>query len=133
MPPAMPPAMLRALHHVQLAMPAGHEPEARAFYAGLLGLEDVPKPAQLGRRGGAWFESGSVRVHLGVEDPFRPARKAHPAFLVGDLAALCARFDAAGHPYRVDDSLPGHERIYTHDPFCNRIELLQPASSQPKL
>lgn len=122
--------MLLDLHHVQLAMPRGREPEARAFYAGLLGLEEVPKPPRLTARGGAWFERGAVRVHLGIEEPFRPARKAHPAFVVQDLAALCARFDAAGHRYRADDALPDHDRIFTEDPFGNRIELMHPASDR---
>lgn len=125
--------MLCALHHVQLAMPAGREPEARGFYSGLLGLDEVPKPPVLARRGGVWFERGPVRVHLGVDDPFRPARKAHPAFLVSDLPALCARFDAAGQDYRHDAALPGHDRIYTDDPFGNRIELLEVAGNGASL
>lgn len=127
--------MLTSLHHVQLAMPAGGEAQARGFYAGLLGLPEVAKPPRLAGRGGAWFERGPVRVHLGTEDPFQPARKAHPAFVVGDLAALCARFDAAGHSYRPDDrpdgTLPDHDRIFTEDPFGNRIELMQPARNLP--
>jgi len=125
--------MLNELHHVQLAMPKGGEPEARDFYADLLGLDEVPKPPDLARRGGVWFERGPVRVHLGIEEPFRPARKAHPAFLVGDLAALRARFDAAGQSYRTDGALPGYDRIYTDDPFGNRIELLEPARGRAAL
>ena len=84
------------LDHVQLAMPAGAEAEATAYYEGLLGLTQIPKPEPLASRGGCWFAHGSVQVHLGVEAPFRPAKKAHPAFLVDDLAALCARLEAAG-------------------------------------
>ncbi len=122
--------MLYALKHVQLAMPAGREPEARNFYVRLFGLEEVPKPPDLARRGGTWFAPGSVRVHLGIEDPVRPARKAHPAFLVEDLAALRARFNAAGHDYRSDGALPGHDLIFTDDPFGNRIELLEPARAR---
>ncbi|MCB1356925.1 MAG: glyoxalase [Maritimibacter sp.] len=123
--------MLAALHHVQLAMPADREAEARGFYGGLLGLDEIPKPPDLARRGGACFETGEVRVHLGVETPFRPAKKAHPAFLVHDLAGLRLRFDAAGQSYTPDDALPGFDRIYTEDPFGNRIELLQPESGPP--
>lgn len=119
--------MLQALHHVQLAMPEGGEPEARRFYGDLLGLDEVAKPPTLAPRGGVWFERGAVRVHLGVETPFRPARKAHPAFVVSDLAALLGRFDAAGQGYRPDDALPGFARVFTDDPFGNRIELLGPA------
>ena len=114
-----------ALDHVQLAMPPGGEGEARAFYAGLLGLPERDKPAPLRARGGCWFERGSVRVHLGVEDGFVPARKAHPAFWVDDLAVLAARLAAAGHPTRADMPLDGHDRLYVNDPFGNRIELMQ--------
>ena len=77
-----------AIDHVQLAMPAGKEDEARAFYAGLLELSETPKPPELAKRGGAWFERGAVKIHLGVEADFRPARKAHPALVVDDLPAL---------------------------------------------
>jgi catechol 2,3-dioxygenase-like lactoylglutathione lyase family enzyme len=125
--------MLYGLHHVQLAIPAGGEPAARAFYGGLLGLDEVTKPAHLASRGGAWFERGPVRVHLGVEDPFRPARKAHPAFLVSDLPALRVKLDAAGHYYLPDGELPGYDRIFTDDPFGNRIELLGPARDRKHL
>ncbi len=114
------------IDHVQLAMPAGPEAEARAeaFYAGLLGLPRVPKPAQLARRGGCWFERGPAKVHLGVEEEFRPARKAHPALVVSDIAALCDRLDASGHPTRRTEDVPGSPQWYVDDPFGNRIELL---------
>lgn len=114
-----------SLDHVQLAMPPGREEDARAFYAGVLGLAEVPKPPNLAARGGCWFEGGSARVHLGVEDPFASARKAHPAFLVTDLAAFKARLAAAGVAWRDDEPLPGYVRTYVSDPFGNRIELMQ--------
>lgn len=117
--------MITALHHVQLTMPKGAEPEARAFYADALGLTEVPKPAALQSRGGCWFESGSLRLHLGVEDDFRPATKAHPAFQVTDLSAACARLARAGVETLPDVDLPGIRRVFLRDPFGNRIELLE--------
>jgi catechol 2,3-dioxygenase-like lactoylglutathione lyase family enzyme len=115
-----------ALHHVQLAMPAGGEAAARAFYGGLLGMSERAKPANLAPRGGCWFTSGTAEIHLGVETPFRPARKAHPALLVTDLKALRATLTEAGHGCTCDEPLPGFDRIYVDDPFGNRIEFLQP-------
>jgi catechol 2,3-dioxygenase-like lactoylglutathione lyase family enzyme len=116
-----------AIEHVQLAMPPGRE-EARAFYAGLLGMVEVRTPAHLAARGGAWFEAGEVKVHLGVEESFRPARKAHPAFVVADLQELVACLRAAGHEAVEDQPLAGWQRIYIADPFGNRIELMERAS-----
>ncbi|SKA05506.1 VOC family protein [Consotaella salsifontis] len=116
-----------ALHHVQLAMPEGREAEARAFYAGLLGLGEETKPEHLARRGGCWFAAGETRLHLGVETDFRPARKAHPALLVDDLFALVTRIERAGFTVMEDQSLEGFERRYVSDPFGNRIELMQRA------
>lgn len=117
--------MLLALHHVQLAMPRVSEAKARDFYSGVLGLAEVAKPAALAGRGGVWFEHGELRVHLGVEDPFRPAKKAHPAFTVTDLAGLAHRLTVAGAPVRGDAALDGLERLFTEDPFGNRIELIE--------
>ncbi len=114
------------LDHVQLAMPAGREVEAGAFYEGLLGIPEVPKPPHLATRGGCWFERGDLRVHLGVDPDFRPARKAHPAFLVDDLPALGEALAAAGHRVDSDQPLAGYDRLYVEDPFGNRIELLEP-------
>lgn len=116
---------ITALHHVQLAMPRGHEDAARLFYVKILGFAEMTKPENLARRGGAWFRSGSAEVHLGVEDDFRPARKAHPALLVDDLAAVVERCAGAGYPVTSDESLSGYDRVYVADPFGNRIELLQ--------
>lgn len=113
------------LDHVQLAIPPGGEPAAREFYGGLLGLEELPKPDHLAKRGGCWFALGPLQLHLGVEDDFRPARKAHVGLLVDDLPAVVARLDAAGHHARSDQPLAGYERTYVGDPFGNRIELMQ--------
>ena len=119
-------ARLQRLDHVQLAMPSGPEAEAaaEAYYAGLLGLTRVPKPPALAVRGGCWFAAGDVQVHLGVEEPFAPARKAHPAFVVDDLDALAADLAAAGHDVRWSDELPDTRRFHTDDPFGNRLELI---------
>jgi catechol 2,3-dioxygenase-like lactoylglutathione lyase family enzyme len=115
-----------ALDHVQLAMPAGREDDARIFYSQLLGIPEVAKPPHLAARGGCWFESGSVKVHLGVEESFAPAKKAHPAFIVRNLAALSQRLKEAGYESKEDQPLEGFERRYVSDPFGNRIELMQP-------
>jgi catechol 2,3-dioxygenase-like lactoylglutathione lyase family enzyme len=113
------------IEHVQLAMPAGREAEAREFYCRLLGMAEVRKPPALAQRGGAWFESGSAKIHLGVETDFRPARKAHPALLVSDLRGLVDRLRAAGVAV-VDDPIEGYLHVYVDDPFGNRLELMEP-------
>lgn len=114
-----------AIDHVQLAMPAGQEEQARAFYTGILGLAEVAKPLQLAGRGGAWFASGAVQLHLGVEADFRPARKAHPALLVDDLAALLEVCRQHGVNIQTDVPLAGYQRAHIFDPFGNRIEIMQ--------
>jgi catechol 2,3-dioxygenase-like lactoylglutathione lyase family enzyme len=114
------------LDHVQLAMPAGQEAKARSFYCGVLGLAEEQKPPHLVRRGGAWFRAGALRLHLGVDPDFHPARKAHPALLVHGLAELLKRCEAAGFPPIWDEPLDGFDRAYVLDPFGNRIELLEP-------
>jgi catechol 2,3-dioxygenase-like lactoylglutathione lyase family enzyme len=117
--------VLLRLDHIQLAMPPGGEDRARAFYDALLGLPEVAKPPHLAKRGGCWFERGELKVHLGVETEFTPARKAHPAFLVSDLASLIVKLKAAGYEPAPDQPLEGYERIYVSDPFGNRIELME--------
>jgi catechol 2,3-dioxygenase-like lactoylglutathione lyase family enzyme len=112
------------LDHVQLAMPPGLEAQAEAFYSGVLGFERVPKPDPLAARGGCWFRRGAVALHLGVEEDFRPARKAHPAFAVDDLAALQAACEAAGFPVRPNPEAEPGRGAYVDDPFGNRIELV---------
>ena len=117
---------LHGVDHVQVAMPRGEEQTARAFYVGVLGLREVQKPARLAQRGGCWFASGDINLHLGVEDEFRPARKAHPAFLVDGLNDLVARCRAGGAEVIDDDALETHARAFVFDPFGNRIELMEP-------
>ena len=115
------------LHHVQLAMPPGEEAAATEFYEGLIGIPRVVKPAHLAARGGCWFETESVRIHLGIEPDFKPAGKAHPALLVDDIGSLKTRLSDAGVPIVNDEPLPGFDRFYVSDPFGNRIELLSPS------
>src|SRR5262245_47023980 len=107
-------------------MPEGREDAARHFYQDLLGIPEVPKPPDLVARGGVWFERGDLKVHLGVDRQFVPARKAHPAFIVADLRALMSRLAAAGVALRDDEPLDGYLRVYVDDPFGNRLELLEP-------
>jgi catechol 2,3-dioxygenase-like lactoylglutathione lyase family enzyme len=109
--------------HVQIAIPRGAEEEARAFYGGLLGLEELPKPEPLRARGGVWFRAGEHELHLGVEEPFAPARKAHPGLVADDLARFRERFAAAGVEYEDDTKIEGVDRLFVHDPFGNRLEL----------
>ena len=119
---------LTGLHHVQVACPAGSEDDLRAFYGGVLGMGEVPKPPVLAARGGVWFRSGQAEIHCGVEDGFSPARKAHPGLLTDDLDGLAAAWEAAGHPVQWDPEFPGHRRFYVSDPVGNRLELLEPLS-----
>jgi catechol 2,3-dioxygenase-like lactoylglutathione lyase family enzyme len=115
-----------AIEHVQLAMPAGGEDKARAFYTGVLGITEKAKPPHLARRGGVWFESGALKIHLGVDKDFRAAKKAHPALLVEGIGALIQKCRTAGYQVVTDEPLEGYTRIYVDDPFGNRIELMEP-------
>lgn len=118
--------MLRVtgLDHVQVAIPVGGESEARRFYGGLLGLTEVPKPPALAARGGCWFVGKGVHLHLGVEERFRSARKAHIALLVENIDVARAELSAAGMPLSEDDASIGVRRFYVDDPFGNRIEIV---------
>lgn len=119
-----------ALDHIQVAMPRGEEAAARAFYGHVLGLTEIPKPEPLAARGGVWFKCGAQQLHLGVEDDFRPAKKAHPAFAVDDLDALARELEAGGYCVIVDSvQVQGSRRIFTEDPFGNRVELTQHSSA----
>jgi catechol 2,3-dioxygenase-like lactoylglutathione lyase family enzyme len=123
--------MLRAIDHVQIAIPAGGEETARPFYRDLLGLTEVPKTGVQATRGGCWFEAGAIKVHLGVEAPFRANNKAHVAFLVDDVARLAGLASSAGYETKSDADLEGYERIFIHDPFGNRLEFLKPLQDSP--
>ena len=114
------------LHHVQLVIPVGGEEAARAFYAGVLGMSEVDKPAELRARGGCWFRGGGWEVHLGVAADFVPARKGHPGVLVDGLDELAATLERAGRPVEWDGLFPGHRRFYSRDDHGNRLEFLEP-------
>ncbi len=113
------------IDHIQLAMPAGRESEARRFFGELLGLAELPKPANLASRGGAWFQCGPMQLHLGVDKDFHPAKKAHPALLVTNLADTVEILNAAGVAIKHDEPLDGFKRVFVEDPFGNRLELLE--------
>jgi catechol 2,3-dioxygenase-like lactoylglutathione lyase family enzyme len=116
---------IRRLDHVLLAMPPGKESDARKFYRDIFGIPEAEKPPELAARGGCWFEDGELKVHLGVEKNFAPARKAHPAFIVDDLVGLTAVLTNAGYAIAHDKPLEGYDRIFVDDPFGNRIELME--------
>ena len=116
--------MLANIHHIQLAMPAGGEHEARTFYRDLFGLEEKEKPDELKKRGGCWFEDGSLRVHLGVDENFIPARKAHPCFQVQEFEVLREKLQTAGLETTNAGSIDGLSRFFVNDPFGNRIEIM---------
>jgi catechol 2,3-dioxygenase-like lactoylglutathione lyase family enzyme len=115
------------LHHVQVSCPSGGEAAARAFYGDILGLPEVAKPPVLAARGGVWFREAAVEIHVGVEAPFTPAGKAHPALLVDDIDALARVVKAAGYPLDWDDDFPGYRRFHTRDGHGNRVEILSDA------
>ena len=113
------------IDHVQVAMPAGQEELARRFYREVLGLPETPKPPDLAKRGGCWFETDRVKIHLGIDKDFHPATKAHPGLLVSDLQAIIERCRERGFVIVHDAPIEGYQRIFINDPFGNRLELLQ--------
>ncbi len=121
-------AKLTGIDHVQLAMPVGAEPQARDFYSGVLDLAEIPKPAQLAVRGGAWFQCGPVQLHLGADPEFQAARKAHPALVVDDFAGFLGRLAQHGVALKLEEVVGGRQRATIADPFGNRIELIEHAS-----
>ena len=118
---------INGLDHAQILAPPGSEEEARAFFGGVLGLEEVPKPPRLAERGGVWFACGPQQLHVSPDAEFTPARRAHPAFRVEDLESLRARLEEVGVAQTDDDAIPGVRRFYVHDPFGNRLEFMETA------
>ncbi|MGV9244547.1 VOC family protein [Streptomyces sp. NPDC003710] len=121
--------MLAAVDHVQLAAPPGSEDLLRAYYVDVLGMTEIPKPPALAARGGCWFQAGDVQLHLGIEEDFRPARKAHPGLRVSAIEEYAARLASRGAVVTWDDNLPGHRRFYSEDPVGNRLEFLEPVAT----
>ncbi|MFC4620021.1 VOC family protein [Camelliibacillus cellulosilyticus] len=113
------------IDHVQLAAPKGTEELARHFFGDLLGMTEIPKPANLMKKGGVWFQCGAQQLHIGIQEDFVPAKKAHPAFHVENLEALREQLIKNNVPVKDDDELPGATRFYVDDPFGNRIEMLR--------
>ncbi|MCX4726083.1 VOC family protein [Streptomyces sp. NPDC090052] len=120
--------MITALDHVQLGAPPGTEDELRAYYTGVLGMTEIPKPPVLAARGGCWFQSGQVQLHLGMEEGHRPSAKAHPALRVTGIEAYGQLLESRGAKITWDTGLPGHRRFYSWDPAGNRIEFLEPVA-----
>ncbi|WP_326753144.1 glyoxalase [Streptomyces hirsutus] len=118
--------MITVLDHVQLAAPPGSEKRLRAYYVDVLGMVEIPKPPVLAARGGCWFQAGGVRLHLGIETGFRPAKKAHPGIGVTAIEAYATRLRDHGASVTWDDDLPGHLRFSSEDPVGNRLEFLEP-------
>jgi predicted enzyme related to lactoylglutathione lyase len=121
--------MLTAVDHVQLAAPPGSEDRLREYYAGVLGMTEIPKPPVLAARGGCWFHAGEVHLHIGIEGDFRPARKAHPGLRVTGIDLYAARLRAHGAQVAWDENMPGHRRFYSSDPVGNRLEFLEPVTA----
>ena len=117
--------VFKSIDHIQLAAPKGSEEQARTFFGEVLGFQEVEKPENLQKRGGVWFTFGNYQVHIGIEEPFSPAKKAHPAFLIENLESLKAHLTKSEVDFVVDEDLPGANRIYLNDPFGNRIEILE--------
>lgn len=113
------------IDHIQIAAPEGCEVAARDFYGSLLGLEEIEKPRALRARGGCWFQCGSQQLHIGVEQPFHAARKAHPAFVAPRLDELRDALKERGVPVVDDDEITGTRRFYTEDPWGNRLEFVE--------
>ena len=116
---------IEGIDHVQVAAPAGGEDDARRFYGAILGMAEIAKPHEMAVRGGVWFQCGPQQLHVGIETDFRPAKKAHPGFIVAGLDDLVDALELAGYPVRRTEALPGRRRLFVDDPFGNRLELIE--------
>ncbi|WP_075619386.1 VOC family protein [Paenisporosarcina indica] len=116
---------IKRIDHIQLAAPIGSEEKARLFFQGVLSIQEVEKPVELQKNGGVWFSNDHVHIHVGIEEKFVPAKKAHPAFEVSDIESFASHIRAKGVSIQIDDKLPGAKRFYVNDPFGNRLEFLE--------
>jgi len=116
---------IKGIDHIQVAAPKGSEDEARRFYGEILGMEELEKPESLKDRGGCWFQCGQQEVHIGIEEPFTPSKKAHPGFVISDLEGLRQALETGGFSVKEDAPILGRNRIFSEDPFGNRIEFLE--------
>lgn len=121
--------MITAVDHVQLAAPPGSEERLRTYYTDVLGMTEIPKPPVLAARGGCWFQAGAAQLHLGIEEDFRPAVKAHPGLRVTGIERYALRLEDHGALVEWDEHLPGHRRFYSYDPVGNRLEFLEPTTT----
>ena len=119
------PMPIVTIDHVQIAIPVASESRARAFYSGILGFTEIPKPPEMAERKSIWFVAGTVNLHLGIELDFTPAKRAHPAFLVENLDTILAACERAGIATKPDTSFNGYRRVHVFDPFGNRLELVE--------
>ncbi|MGE7623213.1 VOC family protein [Viridibacillus sp. NPDC096237] len=117
--------VFKSIAHIQLAAPKNSETEAKRFFGDILGFREIEKPELLKKRGGVWFEFAHCQIHIGIEEPFAPAKKAHPAFEVENIEALKTHLSKNEVNFIIDKDLPGANRIYINDPFGNRIEILE--------
>ncbi|MFF3099887.1 VOC family protein [Viridibacillus arvi] len=117
--------VFKSIAHIQLAAPKGSEDEAKRFFGDILGFREIEKPELLRKRGGVWFEFANYQIHIGIEEPFIPAKKAHPAFEIENIEGLKSHLSKNKIKFIVDEDLPGANRIYINDPFGNRIEVLE--------
>jgi len=116
---------IKKIDHIQLAAPIGSENEARLFFQGVLSLQEIVKPVELQKNGGVWFSNDQIHIHVGIEEKFVPAKKAHPAFEVADIESFASHIRQKGISIQMDDKLPGAKRFYVNDPFGNRLEFLE--------
>ncbi|PKR83595.1 glyoxalase [Heyndrickxia camelliae] len=115
----------QGIDHVQLAAPKGCEDQARHFFGSILGLTEIPKPENLRARGGCWFQCGNQEIHIGVEEDFKEAKKAHPGLIVTNIGDLKQTLKHHEITWKEELPIEGRSRIHVSDPFGNRMEFIE--------